>query len=395
MPKILTDTAVRNAKPRDTRYRLSDCDGLYLEISPNGSKWWRLRYKYHGKERMISLGVYPQVSLKMARGRRDEAKAMLAEGRNPQGEVTPQQNADPEDVITFSKVTDEWFKFKEKTWSETNIKKMRIRRNAYLKLIPEKPFDKLELEDFLPVLKDIEARGKYETCIRVAQMCSQICRYGKILKLIAHNPLEDISQLLVTPKVSHRAAILETDKIGKLLCDIDYYSGFPSVRYALKIMPYVFVRSGELRMAKWDEIDFSKAEWIIPAERMKMRKSHWVPLAKQVVSLFQELKKFSTGDLCFPSTMSKSKCISDVGLLNALRHIGYAREIMCIHGFRAIASTTLNEIGYRPDLIEAQLAHCEKDTIRAAYNRAEYFEERRNMMQHYADYLDSLKLQAG
>lgn len=393
MPAILTDSAIRKAKPKDKRYKMPDLGGLFLEVAPNGSKWWRFRYRFAGKEKLISLGVYPEISLKMARERRDTARRMVAEGNDPHDAFKVQQEETPE-VITFSKVADEWFALKEKGWSETNIQKMRIRRNAYLPHIPEKPFNELTLDDFLPILKRIENAGKYETCLRVAQMCSQICRYGKLLRLISHNPLEDVNQLLVTPKRKHMAAILEPAKIGLLMADIDNYNGYSMIKYAIQIMPYVFTRSSELRMARWEEINFDKAEWTIPAERMKMRREHIVPLSKQVLELFGQLKQCASGELCFPSAMSRSQCISDVGLLNALRRMGYSKEEMCIHGFRSIASTRLNEMGFRPDIIEIQLAHVDSNAVRAAYNRSTYMEERRGMMQAYADYLDSLKAQA-
>lgn len=393
MPAILTDSAIRKAKPKDKRYKMTDLGGLFLEIAPNGSKWWRFRYRFAGKEKLISLGVYPEISLKMARERRDTARRMVAEGNDPHDAFKVKEQETPE-TITFSKVADEWFALKEKEWSETNTQKMRIRRNAYLSNIPQKPFNELTLDDFLPLLKQIEATGKYETCVRVAQMCSQICRYGKLLRLISHNPLEDVNQLLVTPKRKHMAAILEPAKIGLLMADIDNYNGYSMIKFAIQIMPYVFTRSSELRMARWEEINFDKAEWTIPAERMKMRREHIVPLSNQALELFRQLKRYTRGELCFPGTISINKCISDVGLLNALRRIGYSREEMCIHGFRAIASTILNEMGFRPDIIEAQLAHVETNAVRAAYNRSTYMEERKKMMQVYADYLDSLKAQA-
>lgn len=193
-------------------------------------------------------------------------------------------------------------------------------------------------------------------------------------------------------KATHHKAILNPDEIGCLLRDLENTKSRPITTLALRIMPYVFVRSGELRKARWAEIDFETRTWTIPAERMKMRKAHVVPLATQVVKLFENLKVFSgDGELCFPSTMSKSRCLTDMGLLNALRRLGYGQDEMCIHGFRGMASTILNEQGYRSDVIEAQLAHADKSQVRAAYNRAEYLDERRKMMQEYADYLDSLE----
>lgn len=393
MPALLTDSAIKKAKPREKRFKMPDIGGLYLEVAPNGSKWWRFRYRFGGKEKLISLGVYPEISLKLARERRDNARRMIAEGTDPHDSFKQQQqpNEVADDYVTFSKVTDQWFALKEMTWSESYTQKMRLRRNAYLCLVPEKPFNELTLDDFLPILKKIEGAGKHETCFKIAQMFSQICRYGKLLHHISHNPLEDVNQLLVTPKRKHMAAILDPVKIGLLLADIDNYNGYSMIKFAIQIMPYVFTRSSELRKARWEEINFDKAEWVIPAERMKMRREHIVPLSRQTLELFSQLRRCVNGELCFPSSISKTRCISDMGLLNALRRMGYSREEMCIHGFRSIASTSLNEMGFRPDIIEVQLAHVDSNAVRAAYNRSTYMEERKNMMQVYADYLDSLK----
>lgn len=390
MARLLSDSAVKNAKPQDKRYKLSDVQGLYLEVAPNGGKWWRLRYRYNGKEKLISLGVYPAVSLKMARERRNEARRMLAEGKDPYIENQKLALEAEKTVPTFQSVAIDWFNLKIKNWAASHAKTVKMRLRCLEKL-PEKPINEMQLEDFLPLLKDYENSGKIETCHRLSQIISQVCRYGRLMKFMTHDPLQDIKELLATPKNKPRAALLESEKIGRLLADINEYNGFSFIRYALKIMPYVFIRSSELRLATWDEINFKKAIWTIPAERMKMRRLHIVPLASQVLELFANLRKLNKSNLCFPSPMSNTRPISDVGLLNALRRLGYSREEMCIHGFRAIASTHLNEMGFRPDIIEVQLAHVEQNAVRAAYNRADYFNERKVMMQSWADYLDKLR----
>lgn len=390
MARLLSDSAVKNAKPQEKRYKLPDAQGLYLEIAPNGGKWWRLRYFYNGKEKLISLGVYPAVSLKMARERRDEARRMLAEGKDPYLENQRQAEEAEKKAVTFYEIALDWFRVKESSWTSGHAKRMML-RIKHLKRLPDKPVAEMEMEDFLPFLKDYENSGKIETCRRMSQMISQVCRYARLMKLMSGDPLQDINELLLTPKIKPRAALLDPKRIGCLLADIDSYNGHSFIRYALRIMPYVFTRSSELRLAVWNEIDFEKALWIIPAERMKMRRAHVVPLASQVLELFVTLRKICKSNLCFPSPMSVTQPISDVGLLNALRRLGYSREEMCIHGFRAIASTHLNEMGFRPDIIEAQLAHLEQNAVRAAYNRADYLNERRDMMQKWADYLDGLR----
>ena len=390
MAANITDSQIKSAKAKDKRYIISDQGGLFLEIAPSGSKWWRFRYTFAGRRRLMSFGVYPEISLKKARERRDQARVLIAQGVDP---LEEKNQAEAKSGPTFGEVAKEWFALKSRSWAESNIKPMRLRLEKYLLSNFDKtPIKDLTTQDFLKVLRGIEGRGKYETAHRIAQMASQISRFARLSGLIAHNPLADIADILIPVKTTHHKAIITPDEIGCMLRDLEYSKSRPVTTFALKIMPYVFVRSGELRSARWDEIDFETRTWTIPAERMKMRKDHVVPLETQVVELFEDLKFFSgDGELCFPSTMSKTRCLTDVGLLNALRRLGYGRDEMCIHGFRGMASTILNEKGYRSDAIEAQLAHADKSQVRAAYNRAEYLDERRQMMQEYADYLDSLK----
>lgn len=391
MGETLTDLKVKNTKPREKRYTLFDSGGLYLEIAPNGSKWWRFRYSYGGKQKVISFGVYPAVSLKNAREKRDSARTLLANGGNPAAE-RHEQNARTQAPV-FKQVAEEWFSVKMSSWTERHKKSVRQRLDKYLiGKLDHKPFSDLEVSDFLPILREIESRRKFETAHRVAQICNQICRFAKLSGIIKANPIDGVSEILVTSKVTPMAALTKLDDIKGLLVDIQHYTGSTITCFALRIMPYVFVRSGELRGARWNEINFDTATWTIPAERMKRRREHIVPMARQVVKLFQELKYFSGEyELCFPSPMSNSCPITDVCLLNALRRLGYRREQMCIHSFRSIASTLLNEQGYRPDIIETQLSHVEGNAVRAAYNRSEYLEERRKMMQEWADYLDNLR----
>lgn len=387
----LTDLAVKTAKPQEKRYTLFDTGGLYLEVAPNGSKWWRFRYRAQGKQKVMSLGVYPDISLKNAREKRDAARTLIANGGDPL--LEREERRLRESALTFDSVLEEWFSRKSRGWSPAYIRGMRLRINRYLvHAFGQKPFSELETSDFLAVLRPIEKQEKHETAQRIAQICGRVCRYAKLSGIIKNNPVDCISEVLTAPQTQHHKTITNPERIGHLLRDIQHYHGRPITGYALRIMPYVFVRSGELRGALWEEIDFDSATWTIPAERMKMRKEHIVPLASQVIKLLEELKFFSGNSaLCFPGTISSSRPITDVTLLNSLRRLGYGRDEMCIHGFRSMASTLLNEKGYRSDIIEAQLAHKEKDAIRAAYNHAEYLEERRKMMQEWADYLDCLR----
>jgi integrase len=254
------------------------------------------------------------------------------------------------------------------------------------------PFANLEPTNILTAIQHAENRGVIETAHRLAQLAGQVCRYARLVGYAKYNIAAGLTEALPPVHTEHYAAITDPQEIGYLLRNIDAYNGDASIIYALRIMPYIFVRSGELRAAEWQEINFADSEWIIPAGRMKIRRPHVVPLSLQVVNLLKELTKITgKGRYIFQSSFSASRYISDMGLLNALRRMGYDQQTMTIHGFRTVASTILNEQGYRPDVIEAQLSHGEKNAIRGAYNRAEYLPERRRMMQEWADYLDSLR----
>ena len=250
----------------------------------------------------------------------------------------------------------------------------------------------MEASDYLAAVQKAEARGVIETAHRLAQLCGQVTRFARITGIVRHDAAAGLVEALAHVQTAHYAAITSPIELGYLLRAIDAYQGEPSICHALRVLPYVFVRSGELRGMTWEEVNLDAGEWVIPAGRMKMRRPHVVPLARQVVRLLQSMRDYSgTSAFVFPGTLSASRCISDMGLLNALRRMGYGKEQMTVHGFRTTASTLLNEQGYRPDWIEAQLAHAERNPIRDAYNRAEYLPERRKMMQEWADYLDALR----
>ena len=397
----LTDTAIKALKPKSKPYREFDSGGLYLEVAPSGGKWWRLKYRFQGKEKRISLGVYPAIGLKDARARRDEAKELLAKGVDP-GERKKEEKAAVEAAtldasLTFEVVAREWYAKKTVTLTPGYRKQLLARLETLLfPYIGETRLSALEPADILKAIRHTEKRGHIETAHRLAQIAGQICRYARLAGYVKHDIVSRLSEALPPVQTKHFAAITDPVEIGHLLRAIDEYQGDVSVSYALRIIPYVFVRSGELRAAEWDEINLDASEWVIPAGRMKMRRPHIVPLAPQVVQRFTELKAITgIGRYLFPSPFSAGRCISDVGLLNALRRMGYSKGTMTIHGFRSMASTLLNEQGYRPDVIEAQLSHGDKNLIRAAYNRAEYLPERRQMLEEWANYLDGLRERTG
>lgn len=393
----LSDTAIRNVKPTDRVQKISDGWGLHLHVSPAGSKLWRMYYRFGGKQKTLSFGAYPAVSLKDARQRRDEARKMLAAGIDP-GEQKKQAKAAAaalarEQAATFEAVAREWYA-KKTAHLTPDYRKQIISRleNMIFPHIGGKPFVTLEPSDILIPARQAESRGAIETAHRLVRLAGQVCRYARIAGYCKYDVAAGLTEALPPVQTKHLAAITDPTQVGHLLRAIDEYQGDISIAYAMKILPYTFVRSGELRAAEWTEIDLDGAEWVIPAGRMKMRQPHVVPLARQVVELFTAMREYSgAGKLVFPSPFSATRCISDMGLLNALRRMGYEKGVMTIHGFRGMSSTLLNEQGYRADVIEAQLAHSERNTVRKAYNHASYMPERRKMMADWADYLDKLR----
>ncbi len=396
----LTDTLIKKVKPQNKPVKLFDGGGLYLLVNSNGSKWWRLKYYYQNKEILLSLGVYPTISLKEARKRRDEAKGLLAKGINP-GEQRKQEKAsilkvkEQETTGLFEYIATEWFT----SYSPSLTPKHAAKLKRYLEtvLFPafgSDPIDQLGPTEILAAIRPTEQKGHITTAHKLANLCNQIFEFAHITGRIKYNPASGLSKALQPERNKNLSAITRPDEISYLLKDIDALENesFSSIFYYLKILPYLFTRPSELRLAKWDEINFEEAVWRIPASRMKMRKEHTVPLAEQVITLLQKLQNFSGGSpFLFPSIRANTTTISDAGPLAALRRLGYTKEQMCLHGFRALASTRLNEMGYRADIIEAQLAHKEPDAVRLAYNRAEYMQERYKMMQAWANYLDELR----
>lgn len=389
----LTDTFIKNLKESGPR-KYFDGGGLYLYLTPTGSKLWRMSYRFDGKPKTLSFGSYPIISLKDAREKRAQAKKLLAENIDPneykkvvkEAELAKAEN-------TFTKVATEWFQKNEEHWADNTCKKVSgFLKNDILPFIGDRPVNEISAQEMLQLLKRVEARGVLETAHRILQYCGQIFRYAVITGRANQDVTAYLKGALKPVPRQHHASITDPRKVGQLLRDIDAYEGSFVVKCALKLLPIVFLRPGELRNGVWSEFDFNVPEWRIPESRMKMGEQHIIPLSRQALEILEELKAYSgEGKYLFPGTRSVTRPMSDNALNAALRRMGYTKDEMCAHGFRSMASTLLNELGYNRDWIERQLAHGERNQIRAAYNFAEFLPERRRMMQEWADYLDALK----
>ncbi|MEW6439662.1 MAG: integrase arm-type DNA-binding domain-containing protein [bacterium] len=388
----LSDATIKNAKPREKPYKLADERGMYLEVAPSGGKWWRLKYRFDGKEKLISLGVYPDVGLKKARARRDEARKLLAAGADPSAARKAEKAAKAAaGANSFEAVAREWFEKFSPTWADPDTVIRRLELHAF-PWIGARPVREVTPPELLSVLRRIEALGVLETAHRTAQLCGQVFRYAVRTGRAERDPSADLKGALSPVRKKHLASITDPKAIGGLLRAIDSYQGSLITRCALKLAPLTFVRPGELRKAEWGEVNLEAGEWRIPAGRMKARALHIVPLSTQAVEVLKQLHPLTgRGRYLFPSARTDSRPMSDNAILAALRRMGFEKEEMTGHGFRSMASTILNEQGWHKDAIERQLAHAERNPVRAAYNYAEYLPERRKMMQAWADYLDGLK----
>jgi len=390
---MLTDTALRNAKPGTKAVKLFDSGGLYLEVAPAGGKWWRLKYRHGGKEKRISLGVYPDVSLKDARERRDAARKLLANGIDPSKTRQEEKAEIAADAMTFEKVAREWFsKFKE-NWTPGHADRtMRRFEMDVFPWIGARPIRDILAPELLTTIRRIESRGAIETAHRTMQNCGQVFRYAVASGHADRDISGDLRGALPPSKEKHHASVTDPKDVASLLRTIETYQGSFVTMSALRLAPMLFVRPGELRHAEWSEIDLDKAEWRIPAAKMKMREQHIVPLSRQAVAILRELHPLTgAGRYVFPSVRTSARPMSENTVNAALRRLGYTKDEMTGHGFRSMASTLLNEMGWNRDAIERQLAHAERNSIRAAYNFAEFLPERRRMMQAWADHLDALK----
>jgi len=386
----LTDTAIRNLRPGDKPRKVFDGDGLYLYLSTTGHRSWRLKYRFAGKEKHLHFGRYPEISLKMARDMRLEARRAL-ELRNDPG---VQQEADRlARSASFETVANEWMEIQRtKLTPKTFECKLERFRAFVFPYIGQRPIATLKALDILGVLRRIEERGRHETAHRVRSECGNVFRYAVVTARCERDPTPDLRGAIAAVVRRNRPAIVDPLRIGELMRAIYGYRGDVATEFALKLLPLTFVRPGELRLALWREFDLKGAEWRILGERMKMRELHVVPLATQAVALLTDLHAYSSdGVFVFPSIRSRGRPISDNTVNAALRRLGFGRDEMVAHGFRSMASTCLNEQGWHPDLIELQLAHAERDEVRGAYNRAQRLADRRRMMQAWADYLDELR----
>jgi integrase len=389
----LNDVACKQAKPKEKAYRLADSKGLYLEVAPSGGKWWRLKYRINGKEKRISLGVYPEVGLKDARDKCDAARKQLADSIDPSVQRKAVKLAGFEkSANSFEVVAREWFGKFSKAWAASHADKIirRLERDVF-PWIGGRPIAEVTAPELLAVLRRIENRGALETAHRAKQNCGQIFRYAIATGRAERDPSADLRGALPPTQETHHASITDPKAIGGLLRAIDGYTGSFITKCALRLAPLTFVRPGELRKGEWTEVNFDTAEWRIPAERMKMRQVHIVPLSSQALAILQEIHALTGGgQYIFPGARTNGRPMSENTVNGALRRLGYAGDEMTGHGFRSMASTLLNEQGWNPDAIERQLAHAERNNVRAAYNYAEFLPERKRMMQAWADYLDAL-----
>jgi len=389
----LTDTKVRTVKPKEKPFKIADGKGLFLVVQPNGSKYWRFRYRFADKEKLLALGTYPDVTLADARRKRDEARKQLADAVDPSMAKQLKKRAQRLTAEnSFETIAREWhIKFSAK-WTPEHGAKILIRlEKDIFPWLGTRSITEINAPELLSVLRRIENRGALETAHRTLQYCGQVFRYAIATGRAERDISFDLRGAIPPVKKRHLASITNPKQIGTLLRALKDYNGHLITKCALRLAPLVFVRPGELRQAEWSEINFESAEWRIPAEKMKMRITHIVPLSAQALTILQEIQPLTgNGKYVFPSLRTFRRPMSNNAVLAALRRMGYAKDEMTGHGFRSMASTLLNEQGWNRDAIERQLAHAERNNIRAAYNYAEYLPERRRMMQHWADYLDAL-----
>jgi len=392
---MLTHIQIVSAKPSAKPFNLSDSQGLFLTVQPNGSKLWRLSYRYLGRQKTLHLGPWPDVSLADARVRRDAARKQIAAGLDPAQEkkrarVTEKIAA----ANTFKDVAEEWVaKCEREERAAITLDKIRWLLGMAYPMIGSLPISKISPQEVLAVLRKVEATGRYESARRMRSVLSRVFRYGIATARTDRDVAADLRGALITPKVKHLAAITTPKEVGALMRAIEGYSGHGITAIALRLSPHLFVRPGELRQAEWEEFNVHNAVWSLSAEKMKMRRPHRVPLSRQVLRMLEELRPL-TGDgrFLFPSFRSPRQCMSENTINAALRRLGYAQEEMTAHGFRAMAATLLNEMGiWNSDAIEKQLAHLDTSMVRRAYTRGEYWDERIKMMQHWSDYLDTLR----
>ncbi len=392
---MLTDLAVRKAVAREKPYKLSDGGGLYLLVTKAGQRCWRVDYRFGEKRATAALGVYPTVSLAEARAKRLEIKKQIADGMNPSAKRKIDKITGPlANVNSFRAVAEEWLdKARREGRAEVTLGKLKWLLDFAHPIIGERKIGDIKAPELLAVLRAVEKRGHYETARRLRSTCGQVFRYAIATGRADRDISADLRGAITVPKVTHRAAITAPMEAGVLLRAIDAYSGYPVTHAALRLAPHVFVRPGELRHAEWTEFDLTKNVWTIPAEKTKMRVAHRVPLTRQVLAILDELREISGNRrYLFPAQGKRDRPMCENTINLALRRMGFDSKTMTAHGFRAMASTLLNEQGHwNPDAIERQLGHAETDDVRRAYARGEHWEERLAMMKSWSDYLDQLR----
>lgn len=384
---------IDTAKPREKEYKLTDGGGLYLLIKPNGAKYWRLKYRVLGKEKKLSIGVYPDISLADARLKREEARKVVALGGDPSEEKRVEKMAQKASVENnFKAIALEWHEYKRTGWSKGYADDlMEAFENDIFPDLGKRPIIEIKPLEMLTTLRKLEKRGVLDKLRKIRQACNQVFRYAIVTGRAVSNPASELSSALAAPKSQHFPHLL-AEELPEFLQALEAYSGSPITRLATSILMLTGVRTIELRMAEWKEFDLDKAVWEVPKERMKMRRPHMVPLSTQVVEALREIQAV-TGrySLVFPGRNDITKPMSEASINQVLKRIGYHGKATG-HGFRHTMSTILHEQGYNTAWIELQLAHVDKNTIRGTYNHAQYLEQRREMMQWYGDYISDWKV---
>ncbi|MGA1808927.1 MULTISPECIES: tyrosine-type recombinase/integrase [Sphingobium] len=391
----LTANAVKHARPREKDYKLSDRDGLYLLVKTTGIRYWRMNYRFGGQQRTLSFGRWPEILLGDARELLLEARRKLAKGLDPLEQAKLDKIAKSIAATnTFQAVAEEWLeKIEKEGLAAITLKKARWLLAQTYPALGKRPISEITAHELLLVLKKVEASKRYDTANRIRSTCSQVFRYAIATARAERDICSDLRGALVTPRTTHRAAITTPTEAGGLLRAVEDYDGNDLTRIALRLLPHLFVRPGELRWAEWSEFDFDKAVWTIPDHKMKMRRPHAVPLSRQALAIIGEIEHDAGySAFLFPSLRALDRPMSDNTINAALRRLGFSKDQMTGHGFRAMAATLLNEMGiWNPDAIERQLAHADGNSIRRAYARGQYWEERVRMMQHWSDYIDQLR----
>ena len=390
----LSDRRIRSLKPRERAFKTFDGYGLYLHVQPGGAKLWRLKYRFCGRERVLALGAYPEITLARAREKRTEARRQLDLGIDPMEERKAAKVAETKAEATFELVAREWFQNETAAWAESHSSRVlrRLEREAF-PFIGSRPVAEITPTEVLTVVRRAAERGAVETSRRVLQYISSVMRFAVITGRADSDPTRDLRGALPRRRAVHHAAITEPKQLGDFLRVIQGYEGSHVVRCALQLMPHVFVRPGELRHAEWSEMDFDSATWSIDGTKMKTGAPHIVPLSRQSIEILRDLQPLTgAGQWVFPSGRSEHRAMSENGITAALRILGYEKGQLTGHGFRATARTMLDEqLGFPPHLVEHQLAHVVRDPLGRAYNRTQHLRERRAMMQKWSDYLDTLR----